>query len=283
MNKSILLAILIIIGIIITTPNPLRLLSSGISNVDLVNNITYKCKALPKKEDWRVKAILRIDDVQGYGWSDISKRMMSDAFSYNAPVTIAAIPNKLVEDKSLTSFLNKNHCNIDIALHGWDHSENPPEFAQIDAQSASERIKNGLAVLKKITPKPISVFIPPQNLYSEAAKSELLAKGFKAISSEGETEYDYNAATFDFTTSRLKSTEEVFDECKKAFVEYGRCIIMLHPQDYANGTKMDREKYKSYLELLKTLDQSQVLFTTIADEVIINSNTHSPSSSRLEN
>ncbi len=65
--------------------------------------------------------ILRLDDVQAYGWSDVSIRMMDDAISNDMPIVAGIIPKDLAEDKKLVNFLERESCNIEFALHGYDH------------------------------------------------------------------------------------------------------------------------------------------------------------------
>jgi hypothetical protein len=58
--------------------------------------------------------------------------------------------------------------------------------------------------------------------------------------------------------------QTVVRECKKAFAEESICVIMMHPQDYANKEKkLDEWLYKNYyIHLLDELKNEGVKFTT---------------------
>jgi len=61
-----------------------------------------------------------------------------------------------------------------------------------------------------------------------------------------------STSTFDWDTHELRDFRDVLAECDEALNETGLCVIMLHPQDYANGKgELDSEKYFEYLALLE--------------------------------
>ena len=75
--------------------------------------------------------MLRLDDVQAYSWRDISIQMIRDAYKFNAPTVAWVIPEKLADDRRMVQFLKRENCNIELAMHGWNHFGTPSETAKL--------------------------------------------------------------------------------------------------------------------------------------------------------
>lgn len=217
--------------------------------------------------------VLRLDDVQAFAWSDISMRMIRDAYSYNAPVVAGVIPETLSEDIRLGNFLKREHCNIEVAIHGWDHLGRPgigwlgfmTEFGEITYADAKEKIAKGIKELKKYNGNTAPVtFIPPFNLMSNDAKIAAADLSIKIISSIGSWTYDYHTTTFNFDQKRVIPVGAIVSDCEKSFEESSICVIMIHPQDYTNSEKkLDEELYRDYyIHLLEELQKKNVKFAT---------------------
>jgi hypothetical protein len=207
--------------------------------------------------------ILRLDDVQAYGWSDISVRMMEDAIAHDMPIVAGIIPKGIGEDLTLTNFLERDVCNIEFALHGYDHGAISDfdvlvgEFELLSYGDAKERLVTGIDEIHSAINVPITTFIPPQNRISLEATIALEEYNL-FLSKSGNGYYDYDAKTWDYNEGTLVSAVEVIKTCDETFKTGDDvCVIMLHPQDFLNeeGT-FDEAKYSEYLKLLDLIKVS---------------------------
>ena len=225
-------------------------------------------KCLPFKRSLENNVILRIDDVQATYLRDVSIRMAKDAFKLQAPVTFSVIPVNIESDLKLNNFIGANLCNIEIALHGFNHQDEPPEFEGITKEEANEKIVKGSKALKdtyNITPE---VFIPPRNIYSKGTLDALKENNFKVLSSwGGESYFDYTAALNDLENGSTPehSVNDVLEICLGSFVKKTPCVIMLHPQEFVLENKFNEEKYADYLALLDVLSKNGANFVTFMD------------------
>lgn len=265
--KSILILAVCSIGLILTTPNPAYLFKDSYANYKVLLSAFTPCKKV-QSFNFDRKVILRIDDIQAYAWPDVTKKMIDDALSKQAPLTLAVIPNNLDQDKELIGFLQKRSCNLEFALHGWDHSDNPAEFANLNYDEAKTKISNGIRMLALLGNKKVVTFIPPQNQYSDATLKALNDEDIHVISSEGDGQYDYDATTYDFLNNKLNTSDYVLSECSKTFVDSNYCIVMIHPQDYTTNGEFDQTKYETYLNMIDGFKRNGDSFTTIADMAI---------------
>ncbi len=209
--------------------------------------------------------ILRVDDVQAYAWSDITKKMIKDAEVRHIPLTLGVIPKGLLTDVDTVKFLKQHKCNLEFALHGWDHGASinyeMPEFLDLSFDESVERMKKGLKILSVLTDEPIITWIPPENDESDEAVKAAKSLGMKIVSSEGEEEWDYDTTTFVYgDVNKLIKPEQNVAECAEIFKTEDVCIIMLHPQNYDNDyvdeeSKKDNNLYNDYY--LQLLDQLQ--------------------------
>lgn len=215
------------------------------------------------------KIVLRIDDIQAYGWQDIQIQMMDDALKQDVPLLLGVIPKQLKDDKELYYFLKRNSCNLEIAQHGWDHNittgGETPEFGNLTEEEAYQRIIKGKLILEKLVGGSLTTFIPPNNEYSEGTFSALNKIGFKIISSGGNEFFDYTTSTYNFDKETLTPISDVISECQEGLDKNDLCIIMIHPQDYATDGELDEVKYNNYTELLGDLKELNVSFVKLED------------------
>jgi hypothetical protein len=230
---------------------------------ELVSEI-QGCQEVVRPES-RSMVVLRLDDVQAYAWRNISIEMMRDAIAKNMKVSAVTIPLQLNTDKTLTSFLKTNQCNIELVLHGYDNTGDPPEFAFLSQEQANQKIEMGLTELSQVSSQKVNFFVPPENTYSPGTSLAIKAKQMH-ISAEGGAYYDYNATTYDFSHNKLHDKEHVVTECESRLVTDNICILMLHPQDFADeaGHK-DIEKYSTYLGILDYLAQKNYRVVTFSE------------------
>lgn len=196
--------------------------------------------------------ILRLDDVQAHSWRDIAVEMMDDAIRRKLLVTSVTIPYKLQTDMELVNMLRARHCYLDITLHGYYNSENPPEFLNLNYDEAAWRYEQGLVNLKMLSNQKVQVFIPPENLLSADSVKAAADRGIQ-ISAEGYNYLDYDASSYNFHDHYLLEVPEVIHQCETAWATENKCILMLHPQDYATNGQKDDQKYQRYTKLLDEL------------------------------
>ncbi len=215
------------------------------------------------------KIILRVDDVQAFAWSDVSKQLISDTASRNIPLVMGIIPNGISDDVDLVDFINKHSCNIEIAQHGFDHGLSngfkEAEFSNISTFDARKRISMGRKILQATFDQTPITFIPPNNSFNQNTYRSLKAQGFKIVSSEGTWFFDFDASTFDSETNQLVREEEIVKYCNDSFDKKGACVVMLHPQDYATDGVLDQEKYAHFLSLLDQLETQDAQFVKMQD------------------
>ncbi len=225
--------------------------------------------------------VLRLDDVQAYSWRDISIAMIRDAQGYNAPIVAWVIPKDLAGDPTLTRFLKREHCNIEIAMHGWDHSGTgvnnlqiryQTEFWNISYEEARNRINKGKEVLLPLSGRPILSFIPPFNVVSADAIRAIKDEWIGVTSSIWNGLYDYHSTTYNFDKKRMVPVTEVLQNCEDAFIKNGLCVVMMHPQDYSNSDKtLDQTAYRDYyLTLLESLTKDENIVFVTFENLITN-------------
>ena len=214
--------------------------------------------------------VLRVDDVQAFAWRETSMKMITDAATRNIPLTLGIIPLGLIDDVELVSFLKYNSCIVELGLHGLTHNApegaETPEFGTYSKEEALLKITEGQRLVTSITSDPIVSWIPPLNIQSEGTIAALKELGFTHLSAEGDGAFDMDAFTYSYESHVLVSPDTVIEKCKKTFETSKHCVIVLHPQDFADGLIHDDEKYnKYYLGLLDALAQEGVTFARLKD------------------
>ncbi len=236
--------------------------NSGVLPVDVSINKT----CIPLEGTVSDKTVvLRIDDIQAYSWRETSEKMITDAGKRDIPLTLGLIPLGLNDDKALSAFLKATACRNEIALHGLTHDGgeygNHPEFGTYTKEEAREHILFGLEVLRGVTEEPVVTWIPPFNVHSQGTVEALHELGFTHLSSEGKGQFDYDTSTFNYDTDSLLTPEKIVESCKVGFETSTYCIIMLHPQDFADGPAHSAEKYQEYYtNLLDALEDEGFTF-----------------------
>jgi len=241
---------------------------SGETNIDIFRKITSPCESFKINKSNKT-AILRIDDIQASWHDDISKKMVEDALSHQAPTVLGIIPIDIESNKKLYSYLRDNRCNIEIAQHGWDHRNNKDrslgEFETLSEEEAYNYIIKGKKILERLFYEPVISFIPPNNIYSSGTANALGKAKFTIISSEGDSPFDYHASMYDYPNNIFKSADAVIGECEERFKENDLCVIMLHPQEFTTNDIFDSVKYEEYLKILDELSKRNVSFIRFKD------------------
>jgi hypothetical protein len=262
--------IMLMVGIfsVLTLFSILRLDASTENNFEYLSGLLGSCPSSERTVS-KKNVIIRIDDIQGNVWTDISINMVQDSLEKSIPVTLGIIPKDVNKDTKLTSFIEKHNCSLEIAQHGWDHQAqgkySSPEFAELSYDEAKSRIKKGKKELEKITYKDITTFVPPQNTLNEESNRALHDTGFTIISAEGDKYFDYNISPYDWVQKELLPVEDVITKCEKVFETTNLCVVMVHPQDYTTGGFFDIEKYQEYKNMLSLMQEQGYNFTTFQD------------------
>lgn len=241
------------------------------SSLAFARDMIFECPA-PVLKEGVPAVILRLDDVQAFGWSNISMMMIKDAAAAGFPITAGVIPKDIEDDIRISKFLSNHRCVIELAQHGYDHvysakDHSLGEFATIDLKEAQKRLIKGRNILKKYTDEPINVFIPPHNQLSDGSVAALASTGFTVISSGDGGFLDYDTSTYDFIENRLVPAETVITDCIERFSQGDLlCIIILHPQDFAKDIgSADPILYAEYQKILAWLTKNDMPVITLRE------------------
>jgi hypothetical protein len=241
------------------------------NNLAIARNLMFTCSP-PTLKDGETAVILRLDDVQAFGWTEISIMMIKDASKAGFPVTAGVIPEKIDQDVRTAEFLLDYGCTIELALHGYDHApnaDNPDlgEFALIGFEEAQIRLIKGRKILQKYSDEPIDIFIPPHNQLSGEAIEALAETNFTIISSAGAHFLDYDTATYDFIENTIVPAKAVIADCEEGFSRGDLlCVITLHPQDFAKDiNSVDPVLYAEYLKILEWLVKKEIPVITLRE------------------
>jgi len=239
------------------------------NTVKMVREITYKCLPVEQNSVDK-KVVLRLDDIQAHAYTEISKKIITDTTNHNMKLVLGVIPYNFPLDKPINKVLKKNSCNLELALHGWDHflsqETEEYEFEDMKEAEAASKIRDGKKILEQIDGQPVITFIPPGNLISDETKKVLDDEGIKYLSGDSQSSvYGLDATTFDFQNNKLIDNEEILKRCDEKFSQNKFCVIVLHPQDYLTDDKIDLEKYGKYINLLEELRNQQIESITFRD------------------
>jgi peptidoglycan/xylan/chitin deacetylase (PgdA/CDA1 family) len=240
------------------------------NNVELVREAIRTCEQVsPAFDAVSGRVVLRVDDVQAFAYRDVTRSLLADADTYDTRLVLGVIPKGILEDEFIQGLIRDHSCNVELALHGWDHSSGNDgsfEFEKADETAAREIIRKGKEVVEQLTDTDPVTFIPPGNEVSDGAKKALESEGIRYLSADNtDGEFGMDATTYDFPNKKMVEVPDVLKGCDKKFAENKTCIIVLHPQDYLTGDAIDPEKYAKYIELLTTLRDKSLLTVTFRD------------------
>ena len=263
--------IIITAVLMVTLTNGILVAKSALSktsNLEFLSTFYSPCTPIPTKLSNRM-VVLRIDDIQAFGWEDISERMINDALKEAVPVVLGVIPHDLAWPNPMYQYLKKINCSVEIAQHGWlhqgEHVEETPEFQNLNESEAEQKILSGKKILSGITNHPLIAFIPSENVYSTGTALALRKNGFLVLSSQGKRHFDYTAATYDFQKHAPVSVPDIVKKCDEHFKKSDVCVVMLHPQDYSTNGKLDADKYRAFGDLIAAFRQQNLTFVRFRD------------------
>ena len=213
--------------------------------------------------------ILRIDDVQAYAWTDVTKKMVDMILKRDMSVVLAVIPSRDlsadIETKNYLIKISKDK-RVEIAQHGLLHT--PNEFMNLSYEDNYEKIKEGKnLIIKELKVQPIT-FIPPYNVYTNETEKALIDLNFTILSAgrnefsldKNITKIGFNAESKVSDSNELLSADEIMTKCDESLKRDNVCVIMLHLQDYATDGVLDKEKIKKFEDLLDRIDVNTTTF-----------------------
>lgn len=220
--------------------------------------------------------ILRLDDVQAYGWDDIAINLTETVLKKNISITLGVIPDGMEKSNPVSDFLLKNSKNplIEIAQHGTNKHEDTLTNATVEEIYNSTKI--GMQKIALSTGVIPITFATPYNVYSLESTEALSQLGFRILSAK-EREFrtngyitliGYDTQTKIYGQPSLVNISTIIYLCNLSLNSKNTCVIMMHPQDYANSNgRMDPQSYQQFLELLDQLDNLNATFVTFKDLV----------------
>ncbi len=222
--------------------------------------------------------IIRLDDVRAY--SVPSQEVIDLTLSKNIPIVLGVIPNKLTKDRHMSNYLRSLGKNplVEMAQHGLYHNST-------DINISEEKLLEGKEIIISTTNVVPVTYVPPFNQLNPDSFNYIL-NNFKILSSEEISndankdkyaqiiEIDKTVSTYNFQENREESNEYLLEICKKVLEEKKLCVLEFHPQEFStvpsNAIDVNAEKLKTYGELLDSLKQLNVSFSTFKDLVECN-------------
>ncbi len=209
--------------------------------------------------------ILRMDDVRAY--SKLTQPLVNEILDRNLSATLGVIPRDLEKDRAIINYLLKvrENPNIEIAQHGTHHDDSDKNITEDVLLEGNAKIQKLLGI------KPIT-YIPPHNDISQEAK-KIVSNYFRIISGEqGIFKEGENIAEIGYITGTYKyNNNEIINECKFSLDRINVCVVMIHPQEYAedinNPITLSQTRFEEFKHLLDELQKLNATFKNFHDIV----------------
>ncbi len=191
--------------------------------------------------------VFRSDDLAAF-WSVSSAIAITETLrERGVPQVVSVVPTNvgytLADDHVISDYLDiiKDDASIEIALHGYDHSEH--EFRDISYADAMFKVQTGLDILQDVPGVTPVTFVPPYHDYNENTLLALKMNNINIISSgyddfvrgrafkvdeHGILHLPAAAEFYNWGENRHNSAQEIENSCEYALENYNVCIIMLH-------------------------------------------------------
>lgn len=239
--------------------------------------------------------IFRLDDVGPFWYKYVTKRLINTFIQYKIPITISIVPfsenGLLSNDEDLYGFLRRAAANrnlVEIAQHGWNHSNHLPngEFGKRPYNAQYLDIRKGKQILEDLfqdVAGNIITFTVPYDVYDENTTRAVANLGFKVFSSKlqmdpwdtsvtppiqhndfdefGLLHLDWNVYIVkNETGGEFYDPRTIVQKCLDELNQYGICVVLMHPQDFAmDSDKMNEAKYKVLVEVLDNLTRYEYI------------------------
>ncbi len=223
-----------------------------------------KHNAIDPPESGEKYIVFRSDDFAAF-WSvssaiSITETLRDKGVAQVLSVVPTNVGYTLDDDPVLADYLNiiKDDASIEIALHGYDHSEY--EFRDMPYLDARFKIGTGLDILQNVLGIIPTTFVPPYHEYNDNTLRALEMHNISTISSGYDDfvrgrEFEIDeygilhlpvaAEFYNWWENRVNAAEEIIVPCENAMENHNVCVIMLHHHMFkdANGN-MDPAKVK---------------------------------------
>ena len=218
------------------------------------------------------KIIVRIDDINEDTSTDILKTIVTESQKLWVPLVLSVVSDGLEKNHDLMQFLKSESCNVEIAIHGWDHffaesttweKKITTEFSDISFEDALDRLAKAKQVLSSLTDEPIITFTPPYNIISTWGILALKKSWIHVLSSIWSGVFDAHQEN---TLEKKKtfSKEEVLQNCKFSLDKDNVCIILLDIDTFLSREthQLDPVWYREYLSVIEYFSKNGAQYTT---------------------
>ena len=215
---------------------------------------------------------LRFDDVQDFWLHDVQLEMIDVFSKSNTPLTIGVVINALEFDETLIDVVKKEvkKGNIEIANHGLDHIP----VTEYTTQELDNSIKESQIKFKKTFDVTPTVFIPPENIFTDDTKKLLVENGFTHFSSsfvydsppyslQNESLYSFPRVSatglYDPIQDKFKGipADTTFSRLLDSLEEHGFAVVTIHPQEHSkfkDGEAQNEVNFNQIRELEKLIE-----------------------------
>ncbi len=215
--------------------------------------------------------VFRSDDLAAF-WSVSSAISITETLrNRGVPQVLSIVPTnvgyRLDDDPVIADYLKviKDDPSIEIALHGYDHSEH--EFRDISYANAMFKVQTGLDILQDVPGVTPTTFVPPYHEYNENTLPALKMNNINIISSgyddfvrgrafkvdeHGILHLPAAAGFYNWGENRYNSAQEIENSCEYALENYNVCIIMLHHHMFVDSDgNLDPAKVKVLTDVIE--------------------------------
>ena len=206
-----------------------------------------KHKAIDPPEPSDKYIVFRSDDFAAF-WSVSSAISITETLrNRGVPQVLSIVPTnvgyRLDDDPVIADYLKviKDDPSIEIALHGYDHSEH--EFRDISYADAMFKVGTGLEILQDVLDITPTTFVPPYHEYNENTLTALEVHNMGTISSgygdfvsglaftedeHGILHLPIIAEFYNWGENRPNTAQEIEMSCEYGLDNHNVCIVMLH-------------------------------------------------------
>lgn len=188
--------------------------------------------------------MFRLDDVQNHYNVAEASAIIDTFLSKNEVLNIGVIGGAFFgNDAAIVNKVTEAHAaRCEVFNHGDDAST---LFNDLTVAQAQQHISNG----EVATFRPYTTFLPHENRWSTTTLKALRRLKYKAISPGVESSYPMavNLGTRPLQLPQVTQTviyagglwlstiDQVLGDCSRALAEVGVCVVMMHPEEFANG------------------------------------------------
>lgn len=223
----------------------------------------------------------RLDDIQDYFTREAQMDIIKLFNKENATLTLGVIGGFLHDDQDLIKFLQNSTYNMEIANHGWvhsDHSRMTIDEQQNSLIKTNERIEELFGI-------EVKTFIPPENPFNNDTLAAMRQIGLTHLSGSifvksdeppyplknGDSIFHFPQTAFvsnvDPSTGiwTVYSNEQVLEMIHSSIDKYGFAVVVIHPVVYyekgVSGYVYQKQDIEPLHDLLKEVKKKLKLVT----------------------